>query len=98
MAELIAVSEELRIATEHQQEYIKGLEEMIEMTSHQVRQPISQILGISALLDQYISSPFKLLKSIGYIKESALSLESYTTELTLFIQNLKKRHLPKTKK
>jgi signal transduction histidine kinase len=62
---------------------------MMFMTSHKVRQPIANILGLSYLLDnQSINSPDELKESLDYIKESALSLDTFTKELTQFIFNL----------
>lgn len=69
-------------------EYIKGLEEMVFMTSHKVRQPVAHILGISILLNDAVNSQEDLNKIVGYIKESALSLDAFTKELTTFIKNL----------
>ncbi len=69
-------------------EYIKGLEEMIFMTSHKVRQPVAHILGISILLNDSVNSQEDLNKMVSYMKESALSLDAFTKELTSFIKNL----------
>lgn len=68
--------------------YIKGLEEMIFMTSHKVRQPVAHILGISILLNDSVNSQEDLNKMVGYMKESALSLDAFTKELTTFIKKL----------
>ena len=81
-------NEELKKAKEYQQEYIRGLEEMMFMTSHKVRQSIANILGLSHLLDQSTNSPEEIKESIDYIKESALSLDIFTKELTTFIFEL----------
>lgn len=69
-------------------EYIKGLEEMIFMTSHKVRQPVAHILGISILLNDSVNTQEDLNKMVGYMKESALALDSFTKELTHFIKKL----------
>ncbi len=69
-------------------EYIKGLEEMVFMTSHKVRQPVAHILGISILLNDSVNSQEDLNKMVGYMKESALSLDAFTKELTSFIKKL----------
>ncbi len=88
-AELIAANLELKKAEEYQIEYIKGLEEMMFMTSHKVRQPIANILGLSYLLHhQSVNSPDDLKESLDFIKQSALSLDTFTKELTQFIFNL----------
>ena len=88
-AELILANQELKKAEEYQIEYIKGLEEMMFITSHKVRQPIANILGLSYLLHQQsVNSPDELEESLDYIKQSALSLDAFTKELTEFIFNL----------
>ena len=89
--ELTAAYNELKKAEEFLKAYVLGLEEMIFMTSHKVRQPIANILGISSMLDQLIDSPSDLKKMIDYIKESALSLDAFTKELTIFMSDLEKK-------
>lgn len=88
-AELIVANLELKKAEEYQKEYINGLEEMMFITSHKVRQPIANILGLSYLLNtQSVNSPDELQEYLDYIKESALNLDTFTKELTQFIFNL----------
>jgi hypothetical protein len=87
-AELIIANHELEKADEYLKEYIKGLEGMMFITSHKVRQPICNILGIASILDSFLNSPDKLLESVNYIKKSALDLDTFTKELTLFISDL----------
>lgn len=80
--ELIKTEESLR-------NYIEGLEDMIHMISHNVRQPITQILGITNLLDESIDySTYELKKIVGYLKPSALDLDNFTKEFTVFMQNI----------
>ncbi|HEY1039564.1 MAG TPA: PAS domain-containing protein [Bacteroidia bacterium] len=69
-------------------EHIRKLEEMMFITSHKVRQPIAQILGFSDLLSNPTSSEDEVKRMTGYMKQSALSLEKFTQELTLFMQDL----------
>ncbi len=71
--------------------YVKGLEEMIYMTSHKVRQPVSNILSFSELLESTTISQVDLLQISQYMKQSAINLDVFTRELTLFIENLKKK-------
>lgn len=85
------INKELRQANETQKEYLRGLETMLFMTNHKVRQPIVNILGIANLLDNPINSPDELKKLVGYIKQSALSLDTTTNELTAFIHNLEQK-------
>lgn len=91
-AELNIANRELKIAEERQREYIKGLEEMMFLTSHKVRQPIANILGFSNMLDQNISSPEELKQSVACIKQSAITLDVFTRELITFICKLGQNH------
>lgn len=74
---------------QHQLDHIAKLEEMLHMTSHKVRQPVTQILGISNLLDKPVNSESDLKVIAGGMKTAAISLDHFTRELTQFIQNMK---------
>ena len=76
-------------AEREKKEYIEGLEEMIFITSHKVRQPVSHILGVSDIIESSIHSPGELNTMVNYIKQSALSLDTFTKELTIFINDMK---------
>jgi signal transduction histidine kinase len=89
-AELNIANRELKKAEEKQREYIKGLEEMMFITSHKVRQPIANIIGFSSMLDHTTSSPSELKQSLACIKDAAIKLDDYTRELTTFICELGK--------
>jgi signal transduction histidine kinase len=80
---------ERRRLEEEKRAYMAGLETMIFMTSHRLRHPVSQILGISNLLDENVVSSEDVKKITAYMKESALSLDAFTSELTSFINHLK---------
>lgn len=86
--ELIFANSELKIAEEKLKEYIKGLEEMMFITSHKVRQPIANILGFSSMLHQTINSPDDVEKAVACIKKSAITLDTLTRELNSFICEL----------
>jgi hypothetical protein len=58
------------------------------LTSHKVRQPVANILGLSEMLNQSISSPEDFKQSLDCIKQSAVSLDVFTRELTTFICEL----------
>ena len=75
---------------EERREYIVSLEKMISMTSHSVRHPITQILGIVPLLENGNLEPTEQAELLTYLKESAISLDLFTKELTLFMNNLRK--------
>lgn len=78
-------------AEQDKKEYIKGLENMMHMTTHNVRQPISHILGIANLLDSSIVSPDELNQVLGYMKESVLALDAFTKDLTASIYEMRQR-------
>lgn len=69
-------------------EHIKSLEEMLFMTSHQVRKPIVNLLGLANQLEDPTNSNDEIMKIISYIKESVATLDSYTKELTFYISKL----------
>jgi PAS domain S-box-containing protein len=75
--------------------HIKSLEEMIFMTSHQVRQPIVNLLGLANQLEDFTNSKEEMLKIVGCIKESVVTLDSFTKELTTFIYKVNKREKEK---
>jgi len=88
--ELIDAYTELKKTADFLRDYSKGLEEMMFITSHKVRQPIAHILGISNLLDSSNNySPDELNKIVGYIKKSATELEHFTRELTDFMTDIR---------
>ncbi|MES2568100.1 MAG: PAS domain-containing protein [Bacteroidota bacterium] len=69
--------------------YLKGLEKILFLTSHNVRQPVANILGVSNLLDDNLITFNELHKMIGHLKISALSLDTFTRELTKYVEDLK---------
>jgi len=83
---------DLKIAEQKNQEYINRLEAMMFITSHKMRHPVTQIMGIESLLD-YSMSKEELEKVIGYVKNSINSLDLYTQELTMFIHDSKKNNV-----
>jgi hypothetical protein len=72
-------------------DYVHGLEEMMFMAHHKVRQPVANILGMAMLMDEYANSPEELKKIAGYMKQSALHLDDFTRELTAFVSNLEQK-------
>lgn len=86
--ELVAINEKLTLAKENQKEHILGLQQMMFMTSHRLRQPVANILGMANLLDSFENSPEDISRTIGYMKQSALLLDEFTKELSTFIELL----------
>jgi PAS domain S-box-containing protein len=83
--------DEKKQAEEEKRAHILSLEEMLFMTSHRVRQPIVNILGLANQLEDYIHSPDEMLDIVNYMKESALALDTFTKELTKFIYEVKNK-------
>ena len=95
-SELTLANIELKKAEESQKEYILGLEEMIFITSHKVRQPITQIQGISNLLEGNTNTQDEIEEIIGYLKDPIQSLDTFTRELTAYICKLQYKLKPNT--
>lgn len=86
---------EKKKADDERIEHIKSLEEMLFMTSHQVRKPIVNLLGLANQLEDPTNSNDEMAQIIGYIKESVVSLDSYTKELASYICEVNKREKDK---
>jgi hypothetical protein len=61
---------------------------MLVMTSHGVRQPVANILGLAQLFEKSIGSPNELMQLVDYMKQSALALDVFTKKLTVFMCNI----------
>ena len=85
--DLMKANSELRDAQQLQKDYIIGLEQMMYMISHEVRQPIAHILGLSNLLEKTKTSK-RVSVLLNFIKESIIALDNYTGELTKFLGNI----------
>ncbi len=88
---------EKKIAEEESIEHIKTLEQMLFMTSHQVRQPIVNLLGLANQLEDPSNSNDETIRIVSFIKESVVLLDSFTKELSSFIymvnKGKKEKHL-----
>lgn len=89
--ELSLAYKELKKTDEYLKEYVKGLEEMMYMASHRVRQPVANILGITDIISDYINSPRQLKTLVNHLKDSATSLDVFIKELTAFIYDLEQK-------
>jgi signal transduction histidine kinase len=72
-------------------EYVHGLEAMMFMTHHKVRQPVANILGMANLIEKHANSPDELKKIADYMKQSAHDLDMFTRELTKFVSDLEQK-------
>jgi signal transduction histidine kinase len=94
---VLKTNEKLKNAQETQKGYIEGLEAILFMTSHRIRQPVANILGLSYLLDDSKNSTNEIKVFMEFIKQSALVLDVYTQELTSYTFDLKKKLYEKNK-
>jgi signal transduction histidine kinase len=95
---VLKTNEKLKKAQETQKEYIEGLESILFMTSHRIRQPIANILGLSYLLNDSKNSKEEIKVFIEFIKQSSLILDVYTQGLSSYTFDLKKKLYEKNKK
>lgn len=70
-------------------QYAIHLEEIIFSLSHKLRQPVAHILGVSNLLETSRNSEEELLKISGFMKQSAISLDTFSSELTVLVSSIK---------
>jgi len=72
-------------------DYINTLEEMLFMTSHKVRKPICNILGLFNMLDSTKTTKKRLLEIADLLRREIKDLNTFTKELTLFIERNKNK-------
>lgn len=70
----------------------KEVEEMLFMTSHEVRKPIASCIGLMNLVenDSHLSQE-ELWKIVRHLKLSALELDDFTKKLTSFMHEIRQR-------
>lgn len=68
---------------------VKHMEEMLFRISHQMRQPVVQILGLSEVISYDNDASEDLKQTIDYLKTSAKSLDKYIRELSGFVNKIK---------
>lgn len=69
--------------------HVLKIEEMMQMTSHRVRQPVAHILGMTELINKSNNTQAELSKISNYMKQAAISLNDFTKELTDFMHEHK---------
>lgn len=74
---------------EEQKEYVKNLEKMLFMVSHEVRHPVSQILGIVHILQEHGNLDAESSELISNLKISAADLDLFTKKLSSFMHELR---------
>lgn len=87
-AELFIANNKLEKSEAGLKEYIIGLKEMMFVTSHKVRKPVANILGICSQLERPQASPAELSEWVNQMKQSAVILDEFTKELTSLMTGL----------
>lgn len=88
--ELFHANHELQLAVEHQKQFSNTLEEMMFIISHKIRHPLSKIMAASTLLENDIHCTSELYDMINIIKKSAVILEDFTRELSIYVNEKRK--------
>ncbi len=80
------------IRREHQ--YLKALEAMLFMTSHQVRKPVANILGLIETMDKDCGhlSTDDIHELCLHLQSSANELDAFVKELNAFIEQTEEDH------
>lgn len=86
------ISERKAKEEKKKEEYTRAIEEMLFKISHQVRQPVVQILGVAHLLNHSSLNQDELQVIMNGMQQSAMLLDNYTRELTTFISQLDYSH------
>lgn len=87
--QLLMANAELVKIEVNQAEYIEELEKMMYMISHEVRQPITHLQGLSNLFDDAVNSSRQNLdKIIEYMRSSVHSLDVFTRDLTKYVSKI----------
>ena len=86
--QLLIVNEELIKIEAVQKDHIEQLEKMMFMISHEVRQPVAHLLGLSNLFDEAVGNSPKLIKIVGFMKGAVKSLDIFTRDLTKYVSDI----------
>lgn len=78
--------------------YTENLEQMLHITSHKIRQPVSNIVGLANQLEIKNEFSDDASKVMRYMKESAVKLDVFTHELNDFIMKSYNKHELKDRK
>lgn len=76
--------------------YMQDLKEVLHKISHEVRSPVVQIMGISELLDNSLITTGDLEHIVGAMKDSVVLLDTYTRDLTYFVNGMSDNNLNET--
>jgi K+-sensing histidine kinase KdpD len=67
---------------------LSGIKKMMFMISHNIRQPVANIIGISSLIKTSGNTTEETKKLVNYLRTSALTLDIFTKELMVFLIKL----------
>ncbi len=88
---VIDISEQKRLQDE-KKEYTKSLEEILFMTSHKLRKPVTNCLGLIHLVEGNRQlSQAEIVKILAHFEASILELDAFTRELTTSIFEMKEK-------
>ena len=65
------------------------IRKVLFINSHKIRMPVTNIIGLSYLLNHPTNSPEDLAKIVNGMKESAVALDGATRELSISVADLK---------
>lgn len=78
-------------------EHMKALEEMLFITSHEVRKPLTSLMGLMNLVESEMPlNQQELWETIKHLKSSALDLDTFTKKLTFFLNEMEQKIRTKT--
>ncbi|WP_222538306.1 PAS domain-containing protein [Pedobacter polysacchareus] len=83
------ISERKEKEEKDREDQVNAMEEMLFKISHELRQPVVKILGLSDLIDDSRNAPEDLKIIVEGIKESAIMLDNYTRELAGFVHKIR---------
>ncbi|MCX2453423.1 PAS domain S-box protein [Pedobacter sp. PLR] len=86
------ISERKEKEERDREDQVNAMEQMLFKISHELRQPVVKILGLSELIDHAPDSAEDLKIMIAGIKESAIMLDNYTRELAGFVHKIRNEH------
>lgn len=93
-AAVITDSSECVCTENPKEEYVRKLENVIYKTSHELRQPIAQILGLVQIVSFEKNSPEEVMNILKLFKVAATRLDQFTIEMTKFIYSSIKNKKP----
>lgn len=84
----------IKRADDQKDEYIRQLEQLAFTTSHKIRQPVSNILGLLPMLENATATADDKHQAMEYIKQSALLLDDFTREMSKALQHFADKLTP----